>query len=785
MYFNKYQHPKNFNFLGEDCLDAESLKSFSFKSVGDGNGVYHVSVNNAELWPENYCCSELTPFAQPDTSCTTAQSRLSVGEHGSFRLQHNDDSLLSTLTAAFGVCGNSWMFQFEQHADMQFYGMGEKSTPFEKSGRVHKFWNTDAWADFDKSPISQAAYDPDYISIPYVIIKQKNRYCAILIDNPYPSYISISPSATIANQTTAIGVSNNALYLGAENGQPSLYILYGPSLPELTRKMQNLTGKSALPPVWALGFHQCRWGYAGIKDLEYLADSFELHQFPVSGLWLDIDYMDGFRVFTHDTKHFPDIETNLKSITDRGYKVIPIVDPGVKQEIGYSVYDSGTHLDVFCKNAAGKDFIGMVWPGYTAFPDFSLEQTQTWWAQKYASLLKAGFSGAWLDMNDPSTGPVDCGGMLFKNGTVEHAAFHNQYAMLMSKASYAGALQAFPNKRPFLIARSGFTGSQKYSGNWTGDNCSNYAHLSMSIGKSINLALSGMPFNGPDVGGFGGDTNEQLMLDWMKAGFLFPFLRNHTCMGTKQQEPWEFSDSVHKLLRRYVRLRYTLMPYIYNLFINQAIQGEAILRPLFYDFEDTDNLALGTIDDQCMIGPSIMQAPFVKEKEKSRTIVLPNCAWYRADTLEWVSGNQIIKAEKKKDSTPLFIREGAIIPLQPGIRLDNAIDLTNIEFLLCVAPNANGTWRYVYTADDGESFEYRNGTQSTYEIVMSVNASELTIDIKTLSEGYKPVRFFPLTLNLFEHVSVCKDGNEVPSLKKQEKTIQLFGAKQKIWKYGK
>ena len=656
---------------------------------------------------------------------------------------------------------------------MRFYGMGQKSTPFEKSGRTHKFWNVDLLSDHGSRLVREDFVDPDYISVPYLIIKQQNEYLGILIDNPHCSIISTAeypedPSIHSASPSSPL------IYLGAEDGAPSLYLIYGPSLAELTRKLQKLVGTLPLPPLWALGYHQCRWGYRSLEDLRELADRFQEHRIPVDGLWLDIDYMDGFRVFTFNKKHFPKPKENLQEIHARGLRVVPIIDPGVKKEPGYAVYDSGRTTDIYCKNPAHTDFIGWVWPGYTVFPDFSLNEARKWWAQQVAEFAGLGITAAWLDMNEPATGNIADDDMLFTRGEDRHDAFHNQYGMLMAKATREGFTVAYPNERIFLLSRSGFTGSQQYAANWMGDNFSNYFHLAMSIPKSINLGLSGMPFNGPDVGGFGDNCTEQLLIDWIKAGFLFPFFRNHSCEGTRPQEPWAFTTKAMEIAQTFIRLRYKLLPYLYNLFIDQELEGEAILRPLFYDFEDSPSQSLDKIDDQFMVGSAIMQAPFVAEDMPTRTAVLPAHRWYSADTDTWNDGGKEITLIKQEHTTPLFFREGSIIPMQPGIRENNRNELNDIELLICLTPQSDATATYRYRYDDGISLDYQRGKRSEYLIRSSVAAGELSIQIETLSENSGPVHFKPVTLGRFNRVALFSSAGK-RSLDCDEQPTEHFG----------
>jgi alpha-glucosidase len=759
--FNKYFHPRNFVFadgLSEGVLSVAG-ESFAFSAESPGDEVHRIRVRHGGLWPVDWNRSGLTP-PEPAPEGRPRQSRLDVGDDGGFTLKagfpegapanHPGRAFLATLPgAAFGVCGKAWLFQFRLRPDMRFYGMGEKQTPFEKGGRAHRFWNTDVWDDHGSLRVRDSAYDPDYISVPWVIVKRGNTYAGLLVDNAHASVISIAPSPNVANQMKAAEDTYPNFYLGAEDGEPSLWILFGPSLPELLAKFQRLTGPMPLPPLWALGHHQCRWGYRSPGDLHALADGFDRHRFPNDGLWLDIDYMRGYRVFTFDPEHYPDPAADLEGLRKRGYRVVPILDPGVKQEPGFAVYDEGKRLDVFCRNEAGKDFTGLVWPGYTVFPDFSLERARAWWADHVAGLVARGADGAWLDMNDPSTGQVDCQGMLFDGGRAPHHAFHNQYASLMAEASFRGFLQARPDTRPFLLSRSGFTGDQKFTAHWTGDNWSNYHHLHMAIGKCLNLSMSGMAMVGPDVPGFGGDASEELFVDWYKAGFLLPFFRNHCMREMRDQEPWAFSAGALDIARRHIRLRYKLLPYLYNLFIAHAERGEAVMRPLFHDFRDSRRLPLEHVNDQFLVGPSIMQAPFTVEGQAEREVILPAARWWRADEPAWVEGPSRLEARKRKASTPIFLKEGALLPMLRGIPESNRKDLLDVELLVVLSRGSGSRAEARYACDDGETFAYRRGIRSACAVSAWADGDRLVLRILPESEAFGKVRFTPVTIDRF------------------------------------
>ncbi len=527
MYFRKYPHPANFAFVKKTQTGQARLGPITLRARLDrfADQVFRLRMTSP-TWGPNPSQAGLTPPRR--TTKGTVKAEL-------------DSSLALTLTdatgqvllrapsrQAFGVSGESSMFVFEHQEGDQFYGMGEKLLGLELSGKQAKFWNTDAFADFYYKEIFDDRVDPYYVSIPYLILKRGNTYLGLLLDNPHATFISTGASIEIGGGQMKLGQpARKAILIGAERGQPDLYILVGPTLAELTRKMQRLVGLTPRPPVWALGYHQCRWGYRSADDLMKLDRKFKQLGIPCDGLWIDIDYMDAYKVFTFQKKLFPDLKHTLKTLAQHGRKVIPIIDPGVKKQKGSPVSDDGRRRAVFCHNPQGQDFVGLVWPGETTFPDFSLPKARAWWAKLVKQFGEQGIRGAWIDMNDPSTGAVQNDAMLFNRGRAPHDTFHNQYASGMAVATRAGFEAAHPGKRAFVISRSGYTGISQHAAIWTGDNCSNYHSLRMAIPCSLNLALSGVPFNGPDIGGFAGDCPSNLLRDWQKAGFLSPFCRNH------------------------------------------------------------------------------------------------------------------------------------------------------------------------------------------------------------------------------------------------------------------
>ncbi len=756
MHFHKYPYHPNFEFVGRvrktgAFRTARGPGTFFLGS--DGAGVHHVRVQAAG-WEQNDSDAGLPELPRVESRNRTG---LQLTADGTLEWRSADgERLLSSPRGRFfGQCGPASCFEFIREPDDLFYGLGEKWTGLEHSGRRTKFWNTDVWADYHPQAYldGKPPPDPAYLSIPYLIVRRRARYVGLLLDNPHATFVSTAAQIVIGNQMELRDERRDCFHLGAEQGQPNLYLIEGPAVREVTRRLQRLVGTTPRPPLWALGAHQCRWGYRSAKDLLRLDREYRRHRFPVDGLWLDIDYMDNFKVFTWARQHFDDPSRVFAKLEADGRHVVPVIDPGVKREPGYRVYDEGRAARAFCLNPQGQEFVGLVWPGDSVFPDFSREDARAWWATEVAAFAGLGIKGVWIDMNDPSTGPVENNEMLFDHGRRSHSTYHNQYALGMSAATHAGLRQAHPDERPFVLSRSGFIGSQRYAAIWTGDNASNYHHLKACISTTLNLALSGIPFNAPDVGGFGGDTNAQLLQDWYKACFLFPFFRNHSCAGTRDQEPWAFDGETLSVTRHYVRLRYKLLPYLYHLFADHEARGEAILRPLFYDFADTRKQELGLVDDAFLVGPAILQAPIVTEKQRRRDVILPaGPAWWDATNGRWHEGGATRRASGARTLTPLYIREGSLVPMQVGERETQHNNFRDLELhcWLRNRPGARGIG--AVTADDGRSFRYQQGEQTRLRFEAAARRGALHVHVIPVATGFGPIRLRLIIYERFEEV---------------------------------
>ncbi|HNX04221.1 MAG TPA: glycoside hydrolase family 31 protein [Opitutales bacterium] len=783
MYFGKIPHPANFDFCSafgkETGFAAPGGPSYPTRLEAIGGNAFRLRIETGDA--AHY--ANLADYAENIGG--EGGFAAEIVADGAFRLSDSCGAVLLSgkSGAMFGRCGRAWMLQFAHTPDMQFFGLGEHCRGFEKTGKRVKFWNTDVWADYPMREVIHGEPESLYASIPWLIVKRGNTYAGILVRHPGAVWMDLA-SNFVWDGRNADDTVRQSFYIGAPDGSPDVYILAGPTLPELTRRMQALVGKTPLPPLWALGHHQCRWGYASPEDLRELDRKYEEHGIPTDGLWLDIDYMDRYKVFSFDPKLWGDgdgVKAVCAELKAKGRRVVPILDPGVKADSAYPVCAEGLERNLFCHAPSGRPFTGFVWPGKTFLPDFSLPQARAWWTEKVREFAEKGPSGAWLDMNDPSVGATELSDMLFQHGKEPHEYGHNEYALGMAMASREGFLAARPEERPFLLSRSASPGMSRYAAVWTGDNYSNRHHLKKAIPVSLNLALSGIPFNGPDVPGFGGDATPELAVSWYKCGFLFPFLRNHSISDSRRKEPWQFGPEALEVIGHYIRLRYKLLPYLYNLWIAQEESGEAVMRPLIYDFADTPELPLISVDDEFMTGPAILSAPILEDGAASREVTLPAIPdggrWFSAIDGSWHESGVRKECAAGFAETPLFIREGTLLPLLPGVRKSQKSDLALVELHAFLRRDTKGVFQSAYAFDDGISYGYRQGsrTKAEFETFVEDNRA-LVVRVITLSEGCRPLTFRVATCEAFDAIRIEHKGR-VRDCVPEEASVQLTGDK--------
>jgi alpha-glucosidase len=600
-----------------------------------------------------------------------------------------------------------------------FYGLGEKTGNLRRNGSEHALWNSD-------NPDYNNGTDQIYQSVPFFYgIKDFKAY-GIFFDNTYKSHFNF-------------GASNNRFYwFGAEQGEMDYYFIYGPEIKKILTSYTQLTGRVEMPPMWALGYQQCRWSYSPESTVLNLASTFRTKKIPCDVIYLDIDYMDGYRVFTWNKERFPDPVKMIGGLKDNGFKLITIIDPGVKADSNYFAAREGIKQNLFAKYPDGTLYQGEVWPSWAYFPDFTKKETRTWWGDKLSVLLKQGVEGFWNDMNEPAVWGQSFPDIVefHDNGFIaNHKKIHNVFGLEMAQATREG-LRRYSDKRHFILTRAGFAGIQRYSAVWTGDNNANEEHLGIACTLPLNMSLSGMPFIGTDVGGFGGDASKRLYMRWMELGAFTPFFRQHSSYGTKSKEPWTFGQDIEYAVREMINLRYRLLPFFYNEFYTASKTGLPVMRPMFLNYQNDEECYSSQADYQFMLGDNLLVAPVLAENTDFKKLYLPEGNWLYLPSNKIYTGGQWVNLEVPLNTIPLFVKEGGIIPQQEIQQYVGEKTITQTE--LHIYPAAKSA--YTLYEDDGISYQYENGKYSLTGFVCEKNDNSISVSVKKEYDGFKNER---------------------------------------------
>lgn len=590
------------------------------------------------------------------------------------------------------------------------YGLGDKAGFLNKRYYEYENWNSDipeAHEDNFKSL---------YKSIPFFITLKENGIYGIFYDNTFKSYFNF-------------GKENNAYYsFGSDNGNLDYYFIGGSTMPDIVANYTYLTGRMPLPQKWTLGYHQSRWGYDSEETFRELAAKLKECQLPCDALHFDIDYMERYKVFSWDKERFTDAKTLIADLNKQGIKAVTIIDPGVKIEEGYNMYEEGIANDYYAKAPDGSVYENVVWPGDSVYPDFGNPKVRTWWGNHLDFYTNLGVSGIWNDMNEPASfnGPLP-NDVIFtdEDRPSTHAEMHNVYGHNMAKATYEG-WKKLTGKRPLVITRACYSGSQKYATAWTGDNQSLWNHLRMAIPQQCNLGLSGMAFVGTDIGGFSADTTPELLTRWVQVGCFSPLFRNHCAKGNMNQEPWLFGEDVLNIYRKYVELRYSLLPYFYDLCHECEQTGLPVIRPLVLHYEKDRNVR--NLNDEFLVGSQLLVAPVVEQGAAKRMVYLPEGIWYDYWTHKEYQGSQYYLVDAPLDTCPIFVKAGSILPKAPAQMYVGELD--NPALILEVYP---GCGSYTHYQDNGEDFAYHDGAYNEY---LMENKGDKNLSITKLHEGY-------------------------------------------------
>ena len=611
-------------------------------------------------------------------------------------------------------------FGFDEH----FYGLGEKAARLDKRRSAFVNWNSD-------TPGYVEGRDPIYQTIPFYIGLQRGIAYGIFFDNSYRSYFDFGRT------------SQQRAWFGAEGGEMNYYFFYGPSIKKILGRYADLTGHMPMPPLWALGNQQSRWSYYPDTMVEEVVDEYRKRDLPLDVIYLDIDYMHGYRVFTFDKERFPDPKALTDKLRRKGVKVVTIVDPGVKHqpnERGYHAYDQGVEKNFFQRRRNGDLFVPRVWPGESVFVDYTMPEARRWWGDLHRVYTDNGIAGIWTDMNEPSdfvdqTGKNQLDVVSYDEGEkTTHAKNRNTFALLMSRATYEGLERLQPDLRPYVITRAAYAGIQRYATMWTGDTNSTWEALALNIPMFTSLGLSGEPFVGSDVGGFIGRGSGELLVRSYQVSFLAPFCRNHKVNDGYDQEPWRFGKYYEDVIRKYLKLRYALLPFLYTTLEEAHRTGVPLFRPLLLNYQD--DASTYNLDDQFMIGDDLLLAPVVKPDVTRRLVYLPAGTWYDYWTSKKYNGGNMISVEAPLDVVPMFVRGGAIIPVGPVLNYVNEKPSDPITFN--IYPDDSGSASAKLYEDDGLSPAYKRGAFRRTSFRVRRGAGGFVVSIEAPEGTYNP-----------------------------------------------
>jgi len=590
-----------------------------------------------------------------------------------------------------------------------FYGLGDKPGALQVRGHRFENFGTDAYAYGKES-------DPLYKNIPFYYGLHHGKAYGIFFDNTFRTIFDFGHER------------HDVSSFWARGGEMNYYFIYGPELMDVAREYANLTGKPELPPMWALGYHQCRWSYFPDSKVKEVAMEFRKRNIPCDVIYLDIDYMEGFRCFTFSNEHFPDPKNLTKTLEDAGFKTVVIIDPGIKVDPNYDIYLDGLKNDVFCRRQDGALMEGDVWPGKCVFPDFTSPKVREWWSNLFGVLVENGVAGVWNDMNEPAvfeigTFPEDVRHD-FDGESCSHRKAHNIYGHLMAKATWQGLKKFQMPKRPFVITRSAYSGVQKWSSVWTGDNAASWEHLWIASQQCQRLSISGISFAGSDIGGFIGEPDGELYTRWIQMAAFHPFMRTHSASNETgfDQEPWSFGSQYEAICKNFIQMRYRLLPYIYTTFWQNHRYGTPMLRPL--SFVDQNDLETHNRNEEFMLGDHLLVCPVARPGVRSREVYLPRGGWYHNWDDKYMAGGQEVTVPTPMKQIPLFVREGAIIPGWPQMQFVGEKKVKEITLHVFFKDGKESSFLYL---DDGENMGYKNGHYQITRFDLKGNKNSLRI----------------------------------------------------------
>ncbi|MFD1258178.1 glycoside hydrolase family 31 protein [Mucilaginibacter terrae] len=655
-------------------------------------------------------------YNETDTEVIVKTSALTLRINKSplrFAFYTPEGELLSRDDERFGInWQNSQVINYrELQPDEKFIGLGEKVGNLNRRASSFVNWNTDA---SDHTPKT----DPLYETFPFFIGIHNQLTYGYFLDNTYKSYFDFGASC-----------DDQFIWMGADDGDLNYYFFGAQTVTGIIEDYTWLTGRMEMPPLWSLGYQQCRWSYMSAQEVLDVAAKFRKHNIPADVMYCDIDYMEGFKIFTWNNETFPDPKAFIDKLKAMNFKLITIVDPGIKVEEGYQQYDEGVQKGYFATYPNGENYVGEVWPGRCHFPDFFREDVREWWGAAFTALTEPGVEGFWNDMNEPAVWNQNIP-WIVKFGDKFMPEVRNVYGMMMAKATYEGTRKILGNKRPFVLTRAAYSGTQRFSAVWTGDNTATDEHLLLGARLVNSLGVSGMANVGVDIGGFSGNPTPEMMVRWMSLGTYTPMYRNHSIKDSDFREPWQYGDDNMALIKKSIEDRYRLLPYIYSSFYQTTQTGLPLNRTLAIDYTHDELVYAEDYQNQFLFGDGLLVAPVVSTNFTAK-IYLPTGTWYRFGSDEKHEGGQEYIVNAPLNDLPVFAKAGAIIPLQNVIQStqDEGDGILELHFW-----NNSESSNFVYYEDDGNTYDNERGIY--HKRLISFDSTAPTITLSAVEGSY-------------------------------------------------
>ncbi|MBE0639167.1 MAG: glycoside hydrolase family 31 protein [Bacteroidales bacterium] len=683
-----------------------------------------------------------------------------------FTFKTKDGRVISEDDPKFGT---SWIgtevttYKVMQEGE-KFIGLGEKTGSLNRRGEAYEHWNTD-------NPHYDGNSDPLYASIPFYIGVHNGLNYGIYLDNTHK---------TIFN----FGASNNRFsYFSADDGEMDYYFIYHKNIADILKSYTWLTGRMEMPPLWSLGYQQCRWSYTPDTEVLRIAQTFREKKIPADVIYLDIHYMDNYKIFTWNPVEFPQPAKLLNDLKAINFRTAVIVDPGIKVEKGYKAYDEGVAQNLFVKYPDGTDWTAQVWPGWCHFPDYTSEKGRKWWGEKFKGYVEDGIEGFWNDMNEIATWGQQVPNLIefdWNGNKTTYRQAKNMYGMQMARATFEGTKKLLNGRRPMNITRAGFAGMQRYTILWTGDNQATDHHMMVGVKLVSSLGLSGLSFTGSDVGGFGGNCTPDLFARWIQIGAFTPFFRGHTTYNSISQEPWVFGEFTENVARNYIQLRYNLLPYVYTSMRESTLNGMPMNRSLAINYASDEKIYSTAYEHQFLFGPSLLVIPVESTKEITKAY-LPEGEWYDFYTDQKFDGKQEIFTDCPLDKLPVFVAAGSMIPMQSPVQ-HTSEQPSDTLIIHLYKSNQTTDLAWEYYEDDGVTYAFESGNYHLRQMIYKPGINEVEFkktegsyqskfnNIRLVFHGFdnlgdivkfdgKPRKIYPMTMNFRKASEQPPDGD--------------------------